>query len=191
MVVVPLVFCSLVVGVASLGDFRKLGRLGARTLGLFFATTVMALIIGVGLANLIRPGNWMSEADRTRLLASYQGAATDTVSNAAEAPSLTQQIVAIVPTNPFDSLASGDMLQIIFFGLMLGVALTLLPDPKAKPVVAFLDGLNEAMVMLVHVAMMLAPYGVAALLFKVVGSTGLSVLLALSAYGGVVVAWGC
>lgn len=187
MVVVPLVFCSLVVGVASLGDFRKLGRLGARTLLFFTCTTVMALVIGVGLANVFKPGERMSEADRTKLLASYEGAASDTVSSAAEAPGFAEQIVGIVPTNPLQSLAAGDMLQIIFFGLMLGIALTLMPQARAKPVASFLDGFNEAMVMLVHVAMKLAPYGVAALLFKVVGSTGLSVLLALLVYGGLVV----
>jgi len=188
MVVVPLVFASLVIGVASLGDFRKLGRLGARTLGLFTVTTVIALSIGVGLANAVKPGSFMSEADRQQLLASYSGEASTTVSSAAEAPSLTDQIIGIVPTNPIASLATGEMLQIIFFGLMLGIALTLLPNKRARPVVDFLDGLNEAMVMLVHVAMALAPYGVAALLFKVVGSTGLSVLAALSVYAIVVVA---
>ncbi len=186
MVVVPLVFCSLVVGVASLGDFRKLGRLGGRTIGFFTLTTVVALGIGVGLANLIQPGKLMSDSDRARLLSSYEGAASSTVSNAAEAPSLADQLVDIVPTNPITSLAEGNMLQIIFFGLMLGVALTLMKEAQAKPVVAFLDGFNEAMVMLVHVAMKIAPYGVAALLFKVVGSTGLSVLAALSVYGFVV-----
>jgi Na+/H+-dicarboxylate symporter len=187
MVVVPLVFFSLTVGVASLGDFRRLGRLGGRTIGLFMVTTVMALIIGVGLANIIEPGNLMSTADRARLLSSYEGAATNTVANAADAPSTVDQMIAIVPSNPFASLASGDMLQIIFFALMFGIALTMLSEQRSKPVVTMLDNCNEAMVMLVHIAMKLAPVGVAALLFKVVGSTGLSVLVALSVYGLVVI----
>ncbi len=186
MVVVPLVFCSLVVGVASLGDFRKLGRLGGRTIGFFTLTTVVALVIGVGLANLIQPGKWMSDADRGRLLASYESAAGSTVDSAADAPSLADQVIGIVPTNPFHSLAEGEMLQIIFFGLMLGIAITLMNVARGKTVVEFLDGLNEAMVMLVHVAMKLAPYGVAALLFKVIGTTGLSVLMALGVYALVV-----
>lgn len=187
MVVVPLVFFSLTVGVASLGDFRRLGRLGGRTIGLFTGTTILALIIGVGLANVIRPGALLDENDRVRLLASYEGAATSTVDAAAEAPSFTDQIIAIVPTNPFASLAKGEMLQIIFFALMFGIALTLLDERRSKPVVSLLDYANEAMVMLVHIAMKLAPVGVAALLFKVVGSTGLSVLAALGVYGLVVV----
>ncbi|MFP6686850.1 MAG: dicarboxylate/amino acid:cation symporter, partial [Polyangiaceae bacterium] len=188
MVVVPLVFFSLTVGVASLGDFRRLGRLGGRTIGLFTVTTVMSLIIGVGLANIIKPGDLMSVGDRAKLLASYEGAATNTVANAADAPSTMDQIIAIVPSNPVASIANGDMLQIIFFALMFGIALTLLSEERSKPVITLLDNCNEAMVMLVHIAMMLAPIGVAALLFKVVGSTGLSVLVALSVYGLVVVA---
>jgi Na+/H+-dicarboxylate symporter len=188
MVVVPLVFFSLCVGVASLGDFRRLGRMGGRTIGLFTLTTVLSLIIGMGLANVIKPGNLMSQEDRTRLISSYEGAAGDTVVSAADAPSFTDQLIAIVPSNPIGALARGDMLQIIFFALMFGIALTLLDERRSQPVVSLLDYANEAMVMLVHIAMKMAPIGVAALLFKVVGSTGLSVLVALGVYGMVVLA---
>ena len=186
MIVVPLVFFSLCVGVASLGDFRKLGRIGARTVGFFMLTTAGALVIGVTLANVIRPGKLLSEEDRTSLLANYKSEAGDTVEMAAESPTLVDQLLAIVPENPIEALARGDMLQIIFFALMLGIALTFMKSRKAKPVVDLFNRLNEAMVMLVHIVMKLAPYGVAALLFKVVGSTGPSVLLALSAYALVV-----
>ena len=188
MIVVPLVFFSLVVGVASLGDVRKLGRIGGRTIGYFLMTTVVALVIGVGLANLVRPGDLLGEEDRAALLASYGGAVGSAVERAAAAPSLVDQIVGVVPTNPVRALADGDMLQVIFFALMLGVALTLLEGERSKLAVAAFASLNDAMVMLVHVAMKLAPYGVAALLFKVVGSTGLSVLVALAAYALVVLA---
>ncbi|MEE2750130.1 MAG: dicarboxylate/amino acid:cation symporter [Myxococcota bacterium] len=186
MVVVPLVFCSLVGGVASLGDFRRLGQIGGRTIGIFMCTTVVALTIGVTLANVVRPGRFISEADKAALLSTYEGAAGAKVVDAASAPSLTDQLIGIVPTNPISSLASGDMLQIIFFALMLGIALTLLDPEKSTPVVKVLDGINEAMVMLVHIVMKLAPIGVATLLFEVVGNTGLSVLLALGVYGLVV-----
>ncbi len=186
MVVVPLVFFSLVVGVASLGDLRALGRLGGRTLVYFMGTTVASLIIGVTLANLIEPGRLLSEGDRATLLASYGGDAGSAVARAASAPSTIDTLVGIVPANPIGALASGDMLQIIFFALMLGIALTMLQADRAKLVVDVFARLNDAMVMLVHVAMLLAPYGVAALLFKVVGSTGWSVLLALLVYGLVV-----
>lgn len=188
MVVVPLVFFSLVVGIASLGDVRKLGRMGGRTLGFFMMTTVVALSIGVGLANLIKPGKMLSDADRDNLLASYSDGASSSVANAAEAPSFLDQIVSIVPSNPIGALAGGDMLQVIFFAMMLGIALTFLKDDRADLVVDVFDRLNDAMVMLVHIAMKLAPIGVGALLFKVVGNTGLSVLTALGVYALVVLA---
>ena len=188
MVVVPLVFFSLVVGIASLGDVRKLGRMGGRTLAFFMGTTVVALVIGVGLANLIKPGKMVSAKDSAVLMSSFQGEATSKVVNAAEAPSFADQIIGIVPSNPLAALVSGDMLQVIFFAVMLGIALTFMAEGRAKLVVDVFDRLNDAMVMLVHIAMKLAPYGVGALLFKVVGNTGISVLIALGVYGLVVLA---
>jgi len=187
MVVVPLVFLSLLVGVASLGDPRKLGRIGVRTVGFFFLTTSFALVIGMTLANVAKPGNVLNEDDRARMLASYQDAAGDRVASAAEAPTLVDQLVSIVPTNPIASLAGGEMLQVIFFALMLGFALTLMDEDKSKPVVEMADRLNDAVIMIVLLAMEIAPFGVAALLFETVGSTGLSVLIALLYYAGVVV----
>jgi len=187
MVVVPLVFCSLLVGVASLGDFRKIGRIGGRTLLYFTGTTVLALVIALVLANVIQPGNFLAQADRELLLRSYEAGAAATVGNAAKARGAMDQIIGIVPTNPFAALASGEMLQVIFFALMFGIALTLLDEKRAKKVVDVADVANDAMIMLVHIAMMLAPFGVGALLFKVAGTTGLSVIVALGAYALVVV----
>ncbi|MEM6457684.1 MAG: dicarboxylate/amino acid:cation symporter, partial [Acidobacteriota bacterium] len=187
MVVVPLIFFSLVVGVASLGDFRKLGRIGGRTVLFFTGTTMVALVIGVGLTNLVRPGNLVAPDDRAMMLAAYEDSAGGKVASAAEAPGLVDQLIGMVPSNPFAALAQGEMLQVITFALLLGIALTLIETARAQMVVDLFDRLNDAMVMLVHIAMALAPYGVAALLFKVVGTTGLSVLVALSAYGLVVV----
>ena len=186
MVVVPLVFFSLVGGIASLGDVRKLGRMGGRTIGFFMATTVMALMIGVGLTSLIKPGALLSQEDRDILLSAYGGSTGSTIANAAGAPSFGDQLIAIVPTNPIAALASGDMLQVIFFATMLGIALTFLEGDRAQPVIELFDRLNDAMVMLVHIAMKIAPFGVGALLFKVVGNTGISVLYALSVYALVV-----
>ncbi|MEC7240935.1 MAG: dicarboxylate/amino acid:cation symporter, partial [Myxococcota bacterium] len=186
MVVIPLVVCSLVVGVASLGDFRKLGRIGGRTIGIFTMTTVAALTIGITLANLIRPGRLVSDKDKANLLASFSGKSETYIENAVESPSLGEQIVGIVPTNPVASMVDGNMLQIIFFAMMLGIALTLIEAVKSQPVVDVLDGVNQAMVMIVHIVMKLAPIGVATLLFEVVGTTGISVLMALMVYAFVV-----
>ena len=155
MVVVPLVFCSLLVGIAGLGDPRKLGRMGGRTLGFFFGTTVAALTIGVGLANILAPGNLLSD-DAKRLQAGFADKATDKVEAASEAPTFTDQIVGIVPSNPLASMANGDMLQVIFFAAMLGIALTLM-GKKAQVVVDVTDSINGAMVVLVTMAIKWRP----------------------------------
>ncbi len=193
MVIVPLVFASLLVGVASLGDVRKLGRLGSKTLGLYLATTAIAVTIGLICANTIQPGNFLNEADRVSLLAQFDSAAGSRVSAAAEAPSTVDTVLSIIPTNPVTSMTEGDMLQIIFFAIVFGIALTLLgraeetQEHKSQPVVSFFERVQDAMIIVIEQVMRLAPFGVAALVAEVVGLSGLSILQALLAYGLTVV----
>jgi Na+/H+-dicarboxylate symporter len=182
MVIVPLVFSSLLVGVASLGDIRKLGRLGGKTLGLYLVTTAIAVTIGLSVAHLLQPGKFVGESDRAALQAQFSGAANSKAATAAEAPSAIDNVLAIIPTNPIESLSSGNMLQIIFFALIFGVALTLLDDKKGTPVVNFFDRVQHAMIVIIHMVMIIAPYGVAALVADVVGQSGVSVLSALLVY---------
>ncbi len=182
MVIVPLVFSSLLVGVASLGDVRKLGRLGGKTIGLYLLTTAVAVTIGLVCAHVIKPGNFVGEADRASLQAQFSGDASSRAEDAANAPSTIDNILNIIPDNPMESLSSGNMLQIIFFAVVFGVALTLLDDKKGTPVVNFFDRVNQAMVVVIHIVMALAPYGVAALVADVVGQSGVSVLSALLVY---------
>ena len=187
MVIVPLVFASLLVGVASLGDVRKLGRLGGKTLGLYLTTTAIAVTIGLLCANIIQPGNFMSEADRISLLSQFSGDAGTRVTAAAAAPSTLDTLLSIIPTNPVASLTDGNMLQIIFFAIVFGIALTLLGPGEATPVVTFFDKVQQAMIILIQLVMELAPFGVAALVAEVVGLSGFSVLQALLVYGLTVV----
>ncbi len=182
MVIVPLVFCSLVVGVASLGDVRRLGRLGGRTIGLYLCTTAVAVTIGLVCAHLINPGGFVDAKDRAALQSSFSAAAGDKVSAAAQAPSAIDNIVAIVPTNPVESMTSGNMLQIIFFATIFGIALTLVGRAESKIVVTLLDRVQQAMVMIIHMVMQIAPYGVAALVAEVIGTSGISVLTSLLVY---------
>jgi len=186
MVIVPLVFSSLTVGVASLGDLRKLGRVGGRTLALFVGTTAISVMIGLFCARLLRPGEFIDGASRETLLAKFQGAAEAKLQAAAQAPSLVDNILGAIPINPVQALANGDMLAVIFFALVLGIALTMIAEHHSRPVVALLDGIQNAMVVLIDLVMRLAPYGVAAILIEVVATTGLDVLGALLFYGGVV-----
>ena len=187
MVIVPLVFSSLLVGVAGLGDVRKLGRLGGKTLGAYLMTTAVAVTLGLLCAHALQPGAYIGEADRAALQAQYAGAAGARAEQAAASPSAIDNLVGVIPSNPVASLAQGDMLQIIFFAVIFGVALTLL-DPKAgTPVVAFFDRVQQAMIVIIHMVIATAPYGVAALVADVVGQSGISVLSALLVYGLTVV----
>jgi proton glutamate symport protein len=181
MVIVPLVFSSLLVGVASLGDVRKLGRLGSKTIGLYVCTTAIAVAIGLLVANLINPGSFMDPEAKARLLSEFQGVASSKSESAAQAPSMIENLLQIIPTNPMGSLANGNMLQIIFFALFLGIALTML-EKKGETIIRFFDDLQEAMVVVINLVMKIAPYGVAALVAAVIGQSGWSVLAALLVY---------
>jgi len=182
MVIVPLVFSSLLVGVASLGDVRKLGRLGVRTIGLYLLTTAVAVTIGLICAKIVRPGSFVSERDREALRAEFSGEASSRADAAADAPSFVENLLSIIPGNPVESVAQGEMLQIIFFALIFGVALTLLDRNKGTPVINFFDRVQQAMVMIIHMVMAVAPFGVMALIAEVIGQTGLSMLSALMVY---------
>ena len=186
MVIVPLVFASLLCGVASLGDIRRLGRLGAKTLGYFLLTTCLAISIGLALANVVNPGGYITGKDRQRLEQQFQADASAKTKKAAEQPSAVENLLNIVPDNPVQSMASGKMLQIIFFALFFGVALTLIPEEKSKEILVVMEAINDTMVMCVNLIMKLAPYGVMALVAKVVGHAGIGVLKALGVYSLVV-----
>lgn len=183
MVIVPLVFASLLVGVAGLGDVRKLGRLGGRTLALYLGTTAIAVSIGLVVANLIQPGRFIEGADRARLLAQFSGDLDARTQAAANAPSTIDNLLGVIPTNPVAALASGDMLQIIFFALLFGIALTVMGADASRQVVSFFDRVQQAMVVIINLVMAVAPFGVAALVADVVGQSGWGVLQALLVYG--------
>lgn len=192
MVIVPLVFASLLVGVAGLGDIRKLGRMGGRTLLLYLFTTAIAVSIGLASATLINPGSYIDEGEREALQAQFESAAEAKATSASKAPSTIDNLLNIVPTNPVASLIKGknhqgDMLQIIFFALIFGIALTMMGPGEGTLIVTFFDKIQQAMVMIIHMVMKVAPYGVAALLADVIGNSGWSVLKGLFAYGMTVV----
>lgn len=190
MLIVPLVFCSLFVGVASLGDVRSLGRMGGKTLGFFMLTTVLAIAVGVVLGNVARPGTLISDKDKEALKAQ---ASTSQEVDSAETPSTRENIVSIVPDAPLAAMASKspNMLQVIFFALIMGVGATLVAEKHSKEVVSLLDKANDALIMMIHLCMIVAPFGVAALVAKVVGTSGWSVLGALAVYALVVIVGLC
>lgn len=188
MIVVPLVFASIFVGTASLGDIRKLGRIGARTMAYYLMTTAIAITIGLAIAGIARPGAGIQQETKTHLLQSYAGDASRSIDLAGKRPSVIDTIVDIVPKNPFESLTSADMLQIIFFSIMFGIAVTMIPGGKGKILIDFFDAVTDAMTQLVHIVMKMAPLGVLCLIAAVVGRFGAEILLSLVRYALVVLA---
>ncbi|MDP9348627.1 MAG: dicarboxylate/amino acid:cation symporter [Gemmatimonadota bacterium] len=188
MIVVPLVFASLALGVAALGDLSKVGRIGAKTIGFFLLTTGFAATLGLVLVNTVRPGEALDPAVRTALLAEYAPQASEKVAAAGASGFGVNTFVNIIPRNPIDAAAKGEMLPLIFFALVFGVALTRISPEAAGPVLRVLDGISEAVIVIIGFAMKVAPVGVAALIFSVTARFGFDVLRSLGLYVVMVIA---
>ncbi len=168
MLVVPLVFVSLVCGTSSLSDPSKLGRLGGKSVGLYIMTTAIAVATAIAMALLIAPGEGLNLT-------------TDTQFVAKEAPNLVQVFVDMFPSNPIASMAQGNMLQIIVFAVLFGVAVSLAGDAGKRVSAAFND-INTVIMNIVTIVMNLAPYGVFVLMAKLFATIGLDTILGLAKY---------
>lgn len=186
MLVIPLIFSALALGVAGLGDLRHLGRLGLKTLAYTAIVSAIAVTLGIVLVNTIRPGEGMSEELRSRLT---QGAAerASAVSGGAAPKTGLDLFVLIVPDNPLKAMAGGDMLAVMFFSLFIGIGLLLTRTEPARRFEEAIQGLYDVTMRLIGVVISLAPFGVAALLFTLTAQLGLEILEQLARYVMVVV----
>jgi len=182
MIVMPLVFASIALGVAGLGDLRKVGRVGGKAIGYFFATTALAATFGLIMVTIVRPGASVPEAVKIELMETYADDASATIATNEQGGFGVHTFVNIVTRNPVQSAAQGDMLGVIFFGLMFGAALTQLKPETAKPMIDVLQALNDVVIVIVGMAMKLAPYGVAGLIFGVTSRFGFVLLKPLGGY---------
>jgi Na+/H+-dicarboxylate symporter len=173
MLVVPIVFFSIALGTAGLGDPKKLGRIGLKTVSYFLVTTTLALIIGISLAYAFEPGN----------VGSFNTAEAEF--NAKDAPPVSETLLNIIPSNPIQAFAEGNMLQIITFSVFVGFALTMLGD-KTKGILNLVEQGNDLMMFLVNLVMKFAPYGTFGLIVSAVGSQGLDAIKAMGLYMSVV-----
>ena len=174
MLVVPLVFFSLICGVCGIGDIRLLGRIGTKSFVLYMLTTAIAIATAIMIAGGLGIGEGMNVP-------------TDAEFTGKEAPPLSQVLIDIVPTNPVQSMANGDMLSIIFFAILVGVSI-LLVGKKAKSLVSSVEVLNEVMMKMVTIVMSVAPYAVFCLLAKAIANLGLDLLWQLLGYVLVLIA---
>ena len=175
MLIVPLVFFTLVSGIIAMGDPKRLGSLGARTIGTYFGTTAIAVTLGLIMATVFQPGASLSP----ETFATADGSRLDSVREQAEAAGgLVDRLLNIVPTNHIEALATGNILQIIFFAIMFGVGI-LMAGKIAEPVGKWFDGASEAMMKVTIIVMETAPIGVFALMATVMATQGLGVLQSL------------
>ena len=167
LIAIPLILASLIKGVSDLKDISKLSSMGTITITTYLTTTVIAVSVGLFLVNIVKPGDTISEKTRTELIGQYDSEA-DKKRNAAaenkEAGPL-QPLVDLVPSN-FVAAASDNknMLQVIFFSILFGISIILIPPNKAKPIKDFFDSFNEVVLKIIDIIMMFAPYGVFGLL---------------------------
>lgn len=166
LIIVPLVLSTLVIGIASIGDIRSLGRVGSKTIVYYLVTTAIAIIIGLILAFIISPGKGLSIETPTEEI------------EVNESEGFVQTFLNIVPENPMLALTEGNILQIIFFAIFIGLAITVI-GKKGEPLYHFFNSLAEAMFWITGVIMRFAPFGILGLVAPIIGQYGASVLLPL------------
>ncbi len=187
LIAVPLILASLIKGISDLKDISKLSKMGGRTIGLYVMTTILAVSIGLVIVNIIKPGSYISEKTRTELVSSYTADANSKIEAAAKQSEVgpLQSLIDIVPDNIIKASAdNGNMLQVIFFAVIFGIAMILIPEEKSKPVKDFFDSFNEVILKMIDLIMLFSPFGVFALLAAIVAeSPSLDLFKALGMYG--------
>ena len=190
LIAVPLVLSSLITGVASLSDLKKLSRIGGKTITIYLVTTAIAVTIGLIAVNILEPGETVPEDMKIKLQNTYQSAASGKLEAAQEVKerSVLQPVVDMVPSNFFSSASNNrNMLQVVFIAIIVGIALIQIPKEKSRPVLEFMEGINDLVIKLVDNIMLLAPIGVFALIAdtitSVAGNNINNVIELLSALG--------
>lgn len=178
-ITVPMVLFSLIVGASSLGDFKKLGRIGGRMAAFYITTTILSIIIGLGLALLVRPGEWMSESSTAAFRAQ---AAAAGASQTAAPKTLWAFCLDLLPANPFEALAKAEMLQIVTLALLTGLAMATLPRDRMQPIIGVCEAMSDVVIRLIGWLMRLAPIAVFCFVAPTVADLGPDILRGLSVY---------
>jgi Na+/H+-dicarboxylate symporter len=194
-IAVPLILASLIKGVTDLKDISKLSKMGFKTIGIYLATTVIAVSIGLVMVNILQPGDFLEQSTKQELLKNFESEAQSKIEMAEtqKSQSPLKAIEDIVPSNIVKAASdNGNMLQVIFFAILMGIGLILISQEKAKPLIDFFDSLNELILKIIDLIMKVAPFGVFALmtalvvespsidLFKALGIYALTVILGLA-----------
>jgi Na+/H+-dicarboxylate symporter len=171
LIAVPLILASLIKGISDLKDLSKLSSMGGITIATYIFTTMMAVSIGLVAVNIIEPGNFIAEETREQLVNAYSLNANEKIEAANSQKSLgpLQPIVDMVPSNFFSAASNNrNMLQVIFFAIIFGISMILIPEKKSNPIKSFFDSLNDVILKIIDLIMLCAPYGVFALLAAII-----------------------
>jgi proton glutamate symport protein len=186
MVVIPLVVASLFLGIASLGDVRRLGRIGGKTLAYFIVTTLLAAVIGLEAARAAHLGEGLDSGARESVAADRAGT-RDVPAATPQAPDLVRTLVEMTPQNPFAAAAQGDLLPLIIAVCIFGAAATVIRGEGKRALLTFFEGVNELSIVIVRWLMMAAPFAVFVLIAATVAKSGLDLLASLLTYSLVIV----
>jgi Na+/H+-dicarboxylate symporter len=188
MLVLPLLFSAIVMGVAEMGDLGSLGRVGWKTLLMTIIVSAIAVAIGLGLVNYFQPGQGVDEATAQRLLTQYADSARGIVESAPDSVNLGQFFLDLVPRNVFAAAAGNQVLPLMVFAVFFGIGLVLVKSPASDQLQQMIAGLFEVMMKLLNIVITLAPIAIAALMFNLAALFGWDLLVRLAAFVGVAVA---
>lgn len=178
MIVIPIVISTLIVGIAGVGDAKKLGRIGLKTIIYFEVITTVAIIVGITLANVFQPGHGIDMSTLATVDISQYEKTTEQVQSGSH--SLVSTILALIPSNLFASMAKGDILPIIFFSVLFGLGLSSLPKETKEPLLKVFKAVSESMFKVTHMIMRYAPIGVFGLISVTVANFGFASLVPLA-----------
>jgi len=186
MIVVPLVFASIIRGLAATEDIEQLRKMGLRVVLYFVATTVLAIIIGLAVALIIKPGTYIDSQSLQATMSVMPVATDESAATGMNFSELPQKIITLLPANPINSMAESNMLQVVIFAMMMGVALVMMAPAQSKPMLDLLGSLQEVCMTVVRWAMLLAPVAVFGLLAQLTAKLGLDALFGMAVYVGTV-----
>jgi dicarboxylate/amino acid:cation (Na+ or H+) symporter, DAACS family len=195
MIVIPLIFSAIVLGVAEMGDVRKLGRVGFKSILFTLLLSGTSVVIGIALVNILAPGKQLSPETKQELTAKYGGAVTQKVEQGTKKASLADTLLKLIPENPLaeavnaftPNYTGGGLIAVMVFSLFFGVAMTLAPPERIAPLTGTLQGVFDVCMVIIGFAMKLAPIGVACLGFALTATLGIDIIRSLGFYAGVVV----
>ena len=186
MIVIPLVFASIIRGLAATEDLEQLRRMGLRVALYFMATTALAVVIGIWLASVIKPGSFVDAAALQNSLGSVPAAVNAAAPGVLDIGKLPQTLIGLMPANPLSSMVESNMLQVVIFAMVVGVALVIMSPQQSKPMLDLLGSLQEVCMTVVKWAMWLAPFAVFGLMAQLTAKLGLNALLGMAVYVGTV-----